>query len=129
MENIKLETVSGSSVLTSTVVQIVRHSVPLETSFLNNRAVLVIHALEEDTAVGSGEEYISQLARSPFDSEARIKSGESEIPDREGLSQGDHYCKSYFCLLFESRKIEPKTLVCARTPRASLVLFKRLVRP
>ncbi|KAG9122669.1 hypothetical protein FRC07_000860 [Ceratobasidium sp. 392] len=91
LENIKLDNPSESSGLVSPVAQVVRHSAPLDVLFLNDPAVRMIHALDEDTAAGSGEEYLSQLARWVSESEIRIKAGESEIPDGEGLSQGDLY--------------------------------------
>ncbi|KAG9106716.1 hypothetical protein FRC07_008754 [Ceratobasidium sp. 392] len=91
LENTKLDNPSESSGSTSPVARIVRHSAPLDISFLNDPAVRMIHAMDEDTAAGSGEEYLSQLARWVSDVETRIKAGESEIPDGEGLSQGDLY--------------------------------------
>jgi histone deacetylase HOS3 len=75
----------------SPVVEIIRHSSPADTTFLNTPAVRMIHALEGDNATGSGEEYISQLSRWVLESEDRIKAGQSEIPSGEGLSQGDLY--------------------------------------
>ncbi|KAG8678866.1 hypothetical protein FRC09_019458, partial [Ceratobasidium sp. 395] len=91
IEKITLESGSEQPRLSNSFVRIVRHATPLDVSFLNNPAVRMIHALDEDTAAGSGEEYLSQLARWVSDVETRLKSGESEIPDGEGLSQGDLY--------------------------------------
>lgn len=77
---------------TSLVAEITRHPTPDDTSFLTSPAVRTIHALEEDTSASStGEEYLYQLARWVSESESRIKAGESEIPEGEGLSQGDLY--------------------------------------
>ncbi|KAF8600397.1 Arginase/deacetylase [Ceratobasidium sp. AG-I] len=76
----------------SSVVQISRHPAPDDASFLANPAVRTVHALEEDTSASStGEEYLSQLAGWVSAAEGRIKGGESEIPEGEGLSQGDLY--------------------------------------
>ncbi|KAG8791082.1 hypothetical protein FRC12_010211 [Ceratobasidium sp. 428] len=91
IENITLEGGSEQPHSSNPSVSIVRHATPLDVSFLNNPTVRMIHALDEDTAAGSGEEYLSQLARWVSDVETRLKSGESEIPDGEGLSQGDLY--------------------------------------
>ncbi|QRV77976.1 histone deacetylase family protein [Ceratobasidium sp. AG-Ba] len=91
MEMISLNGDPETSSTSSSVVDIVRHSAPPDASFMNNPAVRMIHALEEDTAAGSGEDYLSQLSRWVSDVETRLKAGESEIPDGEGLSQGDLY--------------------------------------
>lgn len=85
-----------SSQSQSSVARIERHPPPSDTSFLTNPAARTVHALEEDTAAASsGEEYLSQLARWVFEAEGHIKAGESEIPEGEGLSQGDLYRTSY----------------------------------
>ncbi|CAE6468283.1 unnamed protein product [Rhizoctonia solani] len=90
MEKLSLQ--SSEDVIFSTgVAKIIRYARPADASFLNNPAVRMIHALEEDTESGSGEEYISQISRWSLESEDRIKAGESEIPRGEGLSQGDLY--------------------------------------
>ncbi|QRV92794.1 histone deacetylase family protein [Ceratobasidium sp. AG-Ba] len=91
MEKISLNGDPETSSASSSVVDIVRHPTPPDVTFMNNPAVRMIHALEEDTAAGSGEEYLSQLSRWVSDVETRLKAGESEIPDGEGLSQGDLY--------------------------------------
>ncbi|CAE6337205.1 unnamed protein product [Rhizoctonia solani] len=90
MEKLSLQS-NEDIVLSTPVAKIVRYARPADASFLNNPAVRMIHALEEDKESGSGEEYISQLSRWALESEDRIKAGGSEIPKGEGLSQGDLY--------------------------------------
>lgn len=95
LDNLSLESKEPSQTQSSAA-RIERHLVPSDASFLTNPAVRTVHALEEDTAVSSsGEEYLSQLARWVSEAEGRIKAGESEIPEGEGLSQGDLYRASY----------------------------------
>ncbi|KAG9079644.1 hypothetical protein FRC06_007604, partial [Ceratobasidium sp. 370] len=112
LEHMKLESGSGPSSSTSIVARIVRHSAPVDDLFLHNPAVRMVHALEEDTVAGSGEEYLSQLARWVSDVESHIKAGESEIPDGEGLSQGDLYRKFQ---IYSTLKI-PRAFVAIRPP-------------
>ncbi|CEL60429.1 histone deacetylase HOS3 [Rhizoctonia solani AG-1 IB] len=90
MEKLSLQS-NEDIVLSTPVAKIVRYARPADASFLNNPAVRMIHALEEDKESGSGEEYLSQLSRWALESEDRIKAGDSEIPKGEGLSQGDLY--------------------------------------
>ncbi|CAE7215663.1 unnamed protein product, partial [Rhizoctonia solani] len=88
---VKLLIQSNEDVIWPTsVARIVRSAHPADASFLNNPAVRMIHALEEDTT-SSGEDYITQISRWALESEDRIKAGDSEIPRGEGLSQGDLY--------------------------------------
>ncbi|CAE6403443.1 unnamed protein product [Rhizoctonia solani] len=90
MERLSLQ--SDENVILSTpVARIIRYARPVDAAFLNNPAVRMVHALEEDTTPDSGEEYLSQLSRWALESEDRIKAGNSEIPKGEGLSQGDLY--------------------------------------
>ncbi|KAG8733094.1 hypothetical protein FRC10_000424 [Ceratobasidium sp. 414] len=110
LENMKLEGGPELSALTSVVADIVRYPTPLDVSFLRDPAVRMVHALEEDTAAGSGEEYLSQLARWVSDAESRIKAGESEIPDGEGLSRGDLYLDSVIS------SPRPRAFVAIRPP-------------
>ncbi|CAE6511018.1 unnamed protein product [Rhizoctonia solani] len=90
MEKLSLQS-SENIVLSTPVARIIRYARPVDASFLNNPAVRMIHALEEDTESSSGEEYISQLSRWALESEDRLKTEGSEIPRGEGLSQGDLY--------------------------------------
>ncbi|KAG9085867.1 hypothetical protein FS749_004052 [Ceratobasidium sp. UAMH 11750] len=119
LDNVKLESDSASS---SNIPRIVRHPAPLDVSFLHNPAVRIVHALEEDTAAGSGEEYLSQLARWVSNAESRIKAGESEIPDGEGLSQGDLYLcpRSLFAIAgaLQTTCDAVDSVISSPTPRA-----------
>ncbi|CAE6404063.1 unnamed protein product [Rhizoctonia solani] len=90
MEKLSLQS-NENVVLSTPVARIIRYARPADPSFLNNPAVRMVHALEEDTAPDSGEDYLSQLSRWALESEDRIKAGNSEIPRGEGLSQGDLY--------------------------------------
>ncbi|QRW20462.1 histone deacetylase family protein [Rhizoctonia solani] len=90
MEKMSLQS-SEDIALPTTVAKIIRYARPADASFLNNPAVRMVHALEEDIESSSGEEYLSQLSRWALESESRIKTEGSEIPKGEGLSQGDLY--------------------------------------
>ncbi|CAE6442400.1 unnamed protein product [Rhizoctonia solani] len=90
MEELSLQS-SEDVILSTPVGKMIRYARPADASFLNNPAVRMVHALEEDKTLDSAEDYLSQLSRWALESEDRIMAGGSEIPRGEGLSQGDLY--------------------------------------